>query len=66
MSRIYVLTKVGRRAYNDGSVSEEEFRVLEYLKGNKSASDDQLEIVGGEGGLLRGMKRGGLITELTT
>lgn len=66
MSRIYALTKVGKRAYRDNSVDGEELRVLEYLQANRSASDDQLEIVGGEGWILRGMKKHGLIRELTT
>lgn len=66
MDRIYALTKVGKRAYRDGSVDGDELRVLEYLKANRSASEDQLEIVGGERWVLRRLKSRGLITELTT
>lgn len=66
MSRIYSLTKVGKRSYRDSAVSGSELRVLEYLQENKTASDDQLEIVGGERWVLRSMKSRGLIKELTT
>ena len=66
MSRIYALTKLGKRAYKESSVDGDELKVLEYLKENHSASDDQLSIVGGERYILRGMKNRGLITELTT
>ncbi len=66
MSRIYALTKVGKRTYREDSVNGDELRILSYLQENRSASDDQLEIVGGERWLLRGMKKRGLIRELTT
>ena len=66
MSRIFALTKVGRKALRDGSADEEELKILEYLGENRSASEDQLEVAGGERYLLRGMKSGGLVRELTT
>lgn len=66
MSKIFALTRLGKRAYRESSVEGDELRVLEYLKENHSASDDQLEIVGGEGWVLRGLKKHGLIKELTT
>jgi hypothetical protein len=66
MSEIYVLTKAGKRAYKDNSLSEDEMRAVEYLKGCRSASSDKLEEIGIEGWLLRSMKRHGLIKELTT
>ncbi len=65
MSKIYTLTKLGKRAYKDCSVSREELGILEYLKENKSASEDQLEVVGGERWILRGLEKRGLIKELT-
>ena len=65
MSRIFALTKVGKRAYRDDSISGDEMKVLEFLQANKSASEDQLEVVGGERYILRGLKKRGLITELT-
>ena len=64
MGEIYVLTKAGRRAYRDSSLSGEELRVIEYIHENRSASEDQLEVVGGERWVLRRLKRGGLIKEL--
>ena len=65
MSRIFALTKLGKRAYKDSSIDGDELRVLEYLKENHSASDDQLSVIGGERYILRQLKRRGLITELT-
>ena len=66
MSRIFTYSKLGKRAYRDNSVDEDEFRVLEHLVANKSASEDQLEIIGGERWRLRDMKKKGLVLELTT
>ena len=66
MSKIYCLTKLGRRVYRNGSLSEEEMRVVGHLRENKSASDDQLEVVGGSRWLLGGLERRGMIKELTT
>ena len=66
MSKIFALTKLGKRACRESSVDGDELRVLEYLKENHSASGDQLEIAGGERWVLRRLKKRGLITELTT
>ena len=66
MSKIFILTKAGKRAYKDYSLSEDEMRVVEYLKGCRSASDDKLGEIGIESWLLRSMERHGLVKELTT
>lgn len=66
MSKVYVLTKAGRRVYRDQSLDGDEMRVIEYLKDSKSGSDDQLEVVGGSRWLLRSMVGSKLIKELTT
>ena len=50
----------------DYSLSEDEMRVVEYLKGCRSASDDKLGEIGIESWLLRSMERHGLVKELTT
>ena len=66
MSRIFCLTKVGKRALRDSSADGDELKVLEYLKEAHSASDDQLSIVGGGHWILRRLEGRGLIKELTT
>ena len=65
MARVYALTKLGKRVYRDSSLDGDEMRIINFLMENKSASSEQLEVVGGEGWLLRSMKRRGLIKELT-
>ena len=65
MSKIYALTKAGRKVCRDQSLDGDEMKIIEYLKDNKSASDDQLEIIGGSRWLLRSMEGNHLIKELT-
>lgn len=65
MTKVYALTKLGKRVYRDSSLDGDEMRIINFLMENKSASSEQLEVVGGEGWLLRSMKRRGLIKELT-
>lgn len=65
MSKIYEITKAGKRVLKDSSLSEDGLRILQYLKDNKSASSDQLEVAGGERWLVRSLKRKHLIKELT-
>lgn len=65
MNKIYSLTKLGKRVYRESSLDGDEMRIVEYLKDNKSASDDQLEVVGGSSWLLRSLKRRKIIKELT-
>ncbi len=63
--RIYSLTELGKKVTRsmDDSNSDE-MRILNYLRDNKTATDDQLSIVG-ERWLVRRLKSRGLIKELT-
>ena len=65
MDRIYVTTKKGRRVLRDDSLGGDELRILQYIRDNKSASSSQLEVVGGEGWMVRSLQRRKLIKELT-
>lgn len=64
MDRVYKITKLGKRVIRDSSLSEDELRILQYLKDNKSASGSQLEVVG-ERWMLRSLQRRKLVKELT-
>ena len=64
MDKVYTLTKKGKRVCKDGSLNGTEGKILGYIRENKSASEDQLEIAGGEGWLLRSLKRHGYIKEV--
>lgn len=63
--RLYKLTKVGRAAAKNGSGDADEVRVLNYLQDNKTATDDQLDVVG-ERWVVKTLKSQGLIKELTS
>jgi len=65
MDRVYTVTKKGRRVLRDSSLSEDELRVLQALKDNKSASGSQLEVEGGGRWMLRSLQRRKLVKELT-
>lgn len=65
MDRIYKITKLGKRVVRDSSLAEDELRILQYLKDNKSASSSQLEVAGGERWMLRSLQRRKLVKELT-
>ncbi len=63
--RLFALTEAGKTASTrDGS--DEESRVLRYLRENKTGTDDELEVVGGERYIMRSLKEHGLVKELTT
>lgn len=63
--RVYALTDVGKKvARNQDGTDADEMRVLNYLRDNKTATDDQLDIAG-ERWVISGLKRRGLIKELT-
>lgn len=64
--RVYSLTKLGRKVTVDRTGGSEEMKVLQFLRENKTATSDELEVVGGERYVLRRLKSRGLITELTT
>lgn len=64
--RVYTLTDTGRKVVtrDAGSTSSDEMRVLNYLRDNKSATDDQLDVVA-ERWVVRSLKEHGLVKELT-
>ncbi len=62
--RVYTLTELGKRVTRNMDGGTEEMRVLNYLRDNKSATDDQLDIVG-DRATVRLLKKRGLIKELT-
>ena len=64
--RVYKITDEGRKAFRTGGGDSEEVRVLDYLMNSpgRSATDDQLDVVG-ERWVVKGLKRRGLIKELT-
>lgn len=65
--KVFSLTKLGRKVTSSDTPGDpDEVRVLDYLRQNKTASDGELEVVGGEGWLMKRLKRQGLVTELTT
>lgn len=64
--QIFSLTKLGRDATRNSSNGSDELRVLNFLRDNKTATDSELEVAGGERWLLRRLKSQGLIKELTT
>lgn len=65
--RIYGLTKLGKKITSNGASGDgEEVKVLQYLRENRTATDSELEVVGGERWLLKRLKSRGLVQELTT
>lgn len=62
--RVYALTELGRKVTRNMDGSGDEMRILNYLRDNKTATDDQLDIVG-ERWMVRNLKGRGLIKELT-
>ncbi len=62
--RVYALTDLGKRITRTMEGNTEEMRVLNYLRDNKTATDDQLDVVA-ERWVVRSLKRRGLIKELT-
>lgn len=64
--RVFGLTKLGKRVASSGSDSGEEMQVLSFLRNNRSATEDELEVVGGERCVMRKLVRQGLARELTS
>lgn len=64
--KVYGLTKLGWKIASTKYEDTEEFKVLSYLKDNKTGTSSELEIIGGESYVLRKLKERGLIQELTT
>jgi len=64
--RIFGLTDLGKKVASTKEGDDEEMRTLQYLRENKTGTDSELEVVGGEGYVLRRLKRRGLVREVTT
>jgi len=62
--KIYGLTSLGKKQARK-DLNGIEMKILRYLRDNKTATEDELEIVGGERWLMRRMKSSGLVIELT-
>jgi len=64
MDKVYVTTKAGRRVLRDGSANEDELKVLQYIKDNRSASESQIETVGSRW-LVRHLEKRKLVKAIT-
>ena len=64
--RIFSLTKLGKKVAGTKEGGDAEMRVLQFLKENRTGTEDELEVAGGERWILRGLQKRGLILELTT
>ncbi|KKL82221.1 hypothetical protein LCGC14_1986960 [marine sediment metagenome] len=63
--RVYALTELGKKVtYRESGTSSDEMQVLNYLRDNRTATDDQLDVVG-ERWLVKRLKKRGLVKELT-
>ena len=63
-TRVYALTELGKKVTRNMDGGTDEMRVLNYLRDNKTATDDQLDVVG-ERWVVKRLKKRGLIKELT-
>ena len=64
--KVFALTDLGKKIVkNRESSSDGEMKVLQFIRENRTATDSELEVVGGNY-LVRGLKRKGLVKELTT
>jgi len=63
--RVYALTKLGKKITATHTGSTDELKILQYLRENKTATDDELDTVG-ERWVVRSLKSRGLLKELTT
>ena len=63
--RVFGLTELGRRIASTKDGSDEETRVLQFIKENRAVTDDELEVIGGESYMVRHLKERGLVKELT-
>ena len=64
--RLFALTEAGKIAAKRDSGDDEESRVLSFLRQEQTATDDELEVVGGESYVMRQLKERGLVKELTS
>ena len=63
--KVFSLTKLGRQVARTKEGEGDELRVLQFIQSRGTATDDELEIVGGRH-LIRRLKNNGLVRELTT
>lgn len=63
-TRVYGLTDIGKKVTKTMEGDSDEMRVLNYLRDNKTATDDQLSVVA-DRWVVRSLKRRGLLKELT-
>lgn len=63
--RVFALTELGRKIASTRDGTSDELRVLQHIKENRTATDDELDVVS-ERYIVRGLKEKGLIKELTT
>lgn len=63
--RIFSLTKLGVKAALRGEGPIDEVKVLQYIRENRTATEDELSVIAGDGYLTRKLKREGLVEELT-
>ena len=63
---VYSLTRLGRKVSATHEGGSEELKVLHYLRDNKTATDDEIEINCGGRWTLRKLKERGLVIELTS
>jgi len=63
--RVYSLTELGKQVAKNKWEDSDEFRVLDYLRRNKSGTETEMDVIT-ERYTLNKLKREGLIRELTT
>ncbi len=63
--RVYALTLLGKRLTSQRDDDSDEMHVLHYIRQNKTATDDELEILGASRTMLERLKKRGLLQELT-
>ena len=64
--RVYTLTELGKRLARTKDSDSLEMRVLNFLYDNKSSTEEELYVVGGERHVMRHLVERGLVKELTT
>lgn len=64
--RVYGLTELGKKIASAKSGNDEEMRVLQFLRDNRTGTEDELQIAGGERYVMRKLTKQGLVRELTS
>lgn len=63
--RVYGLTELGKKVIRNKWEDTEDFRILDYVRNNRSATESELDVIGSRYAI-RNLKERGLIRELTT